>query len=151
MEVRLAARAPGVKNLTAGVIITLASAGFIAGGAAHPASVGGVLFLVLGCLGLLLCLGTAVVAAGGVLSRRPPRRGALRGQARTPQAADEEAPGPPPGYWVVSQLSSSRVPNPVAPLVISPSSDIARAGPAMSRCAHGRPPVNSRRNSAAVI
>ena len=71
MEVRVAPRSPGVKNITAGVIMTFASAMFVVGGVADPASVGGVLFLALGGAGLLLCVGTAAVAAGGVLSRRP--------------------------------------------------------------------------------
>src|SRR3984885_12639908 len=50
-----------------------------------------------------------------------------------------------------SRGSGSRVPNPVAPLVFSPSSAAARAAPAMSRWAQARPPVNSRRNSAASM
>jgi hypothetical protein len=71
MEVRVAPRLPGVQKITAGVIMAFASAMFVAGGATHPASFGGVLFLLLGGAGLLLCLGTAVVAAGNVVSRRP--------------------------------------------------------------------------------
>ena len=50
-----------------------------------------------------------------------------------------------------SQVSSSRAPKPVAPLLSSPRSTSERPVPAMSRCAHRRSPANSRRNKAAVI
>ncbi len=43
------------------------------------------------------------------------------------------------------------MPKPVAPLDSSPLFSADRPGPAISRWAHGRPPVNSRRNSAAMI
>jgi hypothetical protein len=49
-----------------------------------------------------------------------------------------------------SHRSSSRVPKPVAPLARMPASTSERPVPAMSRCAHGRSPTNSRRKRAAV-
>ncbi len=71
LAVRVGARFPKVQKIVAGVILAFASAMFVVGGAFHPASFGGVLFLLLGIGGLALCLGTALLAVGTMVSGRP--------------------------------------------------------------------------------
>jgi hypothetical protein len=53
------------------LLLSGVSVAFIVGGAADPASFGGVLFLVLGAAGILLFTGSTLALAGNVLARRP--------------------------------------------------------------------------------
>ncbi|MGP4023948.1 hypothetical protein [Actinomadura sp. 3N407] len=69
--VRVRATWRAIWQLLATLILFLASAGFVAGGVTGGASVGGVMFTVLGFAGLAL-FGTGLfMSAGGMLARRP--------------------------------------------------------------------------------
>ncbi|MEU8800177.1 hypothetical protein [Spirillospora sp. NPDC048819] len=69
--VRVRVTRRGIWQLVATLILFLASAGFVAGGVMGGASVGGVMFTVLGFAGLAL-FGTGLfMSAGGMLARRP--------------------------------------------------------------------------------
>jgi hypothetical protein len=69
--VRLRPTRRAVAQATGRVLLTAVSALFIVGGAADPASFGGVLFLVLGAAGVALFGGGALVITGGLVARRP--------------------------------------------------------------------------------
>ncbi|MFG2249477.1 hypothetical protein [Spirillospora sp. NPDC048823] len=69
--VRVRATWRGIWQLLASLILFLASAGFVAGGVTGGASVGGVLFTVLGFAGLALFGTGLTMSAGGMLARRP--------------------------------------------------------------------------------
>ena len=78
---------------------------------------------------------------GAVVGRVGPGQPKGHGRSRTPASGSRSS----------SQCSSARAPKPVAPLVYSNSSTGESPTDAMSRCAHGSPPVKCCRNSAAVI
>jgi hypothetical protein len=69
--VRLRPTRRTLAQLAGRALLAAVAAAFVAGGAADPASVGGVLFLVLGVAGLALFGGGAVALAGHLLARRP--------------------------------------------------------------------------------
>jgi hypothetical protein len=69
--VRLRPTRRALTQLTGRVLLTVVSALFIVGGAADPASFGGVLFLLLGVAGVALFGGSALVMTGNLLARRP--------------------------------------------------------------------------------
>jgi hypothetical protein len=71
LEVRLRATAPGVRGFLTALITAVTSALFVVGGAAHPATFGGVLFILLGVAGLALCAAGALVFLGQATGRRP--------------------------------------------------------------------------------
>jgi hypothetical protein len=71
LEVRRRATAVGVRKTLTAVILAVTSVLFIVGGSAHPASFGGILFILLGVAGLVLCAAAGLVFAGQATGRRP--------------------------------------------------------------------------------
>lgn len=71
LRVRLRPTGRTVLQIAGRVLLCGVSAAFIVGGLAHPASVGGVLFLLLGAVGVVLFAGGALTMIGNLAAGRP--------------------------------------------------------------------------------